>query len=97
MPTPESRVKAKVKKLLASYADLYSFMPVPTAYQAASLDWFVCYCRRFIAIETKAPGKKPTPRQQAVIRKIIAAGGEVFVVSNDDELLALKLFLDNLY
>jgi len=95
--TPEGKVKAKVKKLLGTYDKLYHFMPVPMQYQASSLDYFVCYCGRFIAIETKREGEDLTNMQKLIRRRIEEAGGTVFRVSNDEELFALKTFLDNLY
>jgi hypothetical protein len=97
MPTPEGKVKSKVKKLLGTYKHLYSFMPVPVMYQASSLDYLICYTGVFIAIETKAPTGQLTPRQRLTIRGIEAAGGTVFVIHDDEGLLALKAYLDNLY
>jgi hypothetical protein len=32
------------------------------------LDFFICAFGNFLAIETKAPGKKPTERQEPTIR-----------------------------
>jgi len=72
-------------------------MPVPVAYQASSLDFFVCYFGRFIAIETKREGEDLTKMQDLIRRRIEAAGGSVFRVSNDEELFALKTFLDHLH
>jgi hypothetical protein len=97
MATPESKVKEKVKKLLDSYTDIYWFMPVPMLYQARSVDFLVCYAGRFIAIETKAAGKKLSAYQKLTFAKIEAAGGLTFVVSTDVELEALKVTLDHLY
>jgi len=48
---------------------------VQTGYGRTTLDFLVCIRGRFWAIETKAPGKKPTPRQNAVMRAIEEAGG----------------------
>jgi hypothetical protein len=97
MPTPEGRVKAKIAKLLKSYPKLWYFMPVPVMYQARTVDYLVCYCRRFIAIEAKKPKGKPTALQDKTLRDIEAAGGETFVVADDVGLEALKTFLDNLH
>jgi len=97
MSTPEGKVKARVRKLLGNYDPIYVFMPVPVAYQASSLDFFVCYMSRFISIETKRDGEDLTNMQKLVKRRIEAAGGTVFRVSNDEELFALKTFLDHLH
>jgi len=95
--TPEGKVKAKINRLLDSYKDLYRFMPVPMQYQAAALDYFVCYVGRFIAIEAKREGKDLTPAQKFCRKRIEEAGGLVFRVSNDEELSALKAVLDHLH
>ena len=95
--TPEGKVKLKINKLLDNYKGLYRFMPVPMQYQAAALDYFICYVGRFIAIEAKRDGSDLTPAQHYARRSIEAAGGSVFRVSNDEELFALKTFLDHLH
>ena len=82
--TPEGRIKAKVSKLLLGVTDLYYFMPVQGGYGAASLDYLGVYKGRFFAIETKAPGKHPTPRQRALIATLIRSGAKVFVIDSDD-------------
>lgn len=40
---------------------------------------------RFIAIEVKRPGNKPTPKQQAYIDRVNAAGGLAFVATSVDD------------
>jgi hypothetical protein len=82
MQTPEGKVKDRVKKLLKQYK-CYYFMPVQAGYGAPSLDILVCCRGVFIAIETKRPGKKPTPRQELTITQIRSAGGLVFVIDGD--------------
>lgn len=42
---------------------------------------------RFVAIETKAPGKVPTPRQSQVIREIQTAGGVAFYCDSFEDFL----------
>ncbi len=80
MSTPEGAVKRKVSKLLKSYApDLYYAMPVPGGFGKQGLDYEGCYRGKFFAIETKAPGKKPTERQELTMRQMRAAGAIVFV------------------
>jgi hypothetical protein len=82
MQTPEGKVKDKVKALLRKY-NAYSFMPVQAGYGASTLDFLCCINGRFLAIETKAPGKKPTLRQEFVIEAIVKAGGVALVVDGD--------------
>ena len=81
--TPEGRVKAKVKAYLKSIGAYYN-MPVPNGLGAPSLDFVGCYRGRFFAIETKAGSKGPTPRQEATMKSMQAAGGATFLI-NDDE------------
>ena len=91
--TPEGKVKAKVKALFKKHG-VYYFMPVQTGYGASTLDFLACHHGRFIAVETKAPGKKLTPRQEIITESIYAAGGVVFHISDDDSLAELNKFLD---
>jgi hypothetical protein len=88
MATPERKVKAKVKKVLAKYPESYSYWPVPAGYGASTLDCLVCHYGWWIAIETKAPGKKPTPRQHQTIGEIERANGITFVIDGRPEQLA---------
>lgn len=81
--TPEGKVKARVNKIIARYKNVYKFMPVPAGYGPSSLDYILCVAGRFVAIETKAPSKRPTPRQEFVIKQIMDAGGIVFVIDGE--------------
>lgn len=81
MPTPESKVKAEVKKVIAKYNDLIdSYWPVPSGYGESHLDCILCVNGLFVCIETKAPKKKPTPRQIDRIRRVNNANGIVLVI-----------------
>jgi hypothetical protein len=80
--TPEGRIKAALKRELDKLPCLYQFRPVQNGMGAPSLDVLLCAGGKFIAIETKAPGKTPTPRQEETIRQIKAAHGIVFVCDN---------------
>ena len=91
--TPEGSVKAQINRVLKEYMTinaysmhpaLYKFMPVPSGYGPSSLDYIVCYRGQFIAIEAKAPGKQPTPRQHAILHQIQAAGGHTFVIDGEN-------------
>lgn len=86
--TPEGKVKADVKKYLKEHG-AYFFMPVQSGYGAATLDFLVCLNGRFVAIETKAPGKKLTARQEAVAREIVIAGGRVHLLDHVGQMKAL--------
>ena len=93
--TPEGRVKAKVKKALEKLGgQCWRFMPVQTGYGAPALDFLLCVKGRFVAIETKAPGKKLTPLQETTKSAIEAAGGIVLIVWDEPTLaIAMKIML----
>lgn len=79
--TPENRVKEKVKKVLRAYG-AYWHCPVQNGMGAPSLDFVGCFRGYFYSIETKAGGKRPTPRQETTIEEMVAAGGKVFVIND---------------
>jgi hypothetical protein len=90
--TPEGKVKKTVSALLRSVPDLYYFMPVPSGYGESTLDYLGCYKGQFFAVETKAPGKKPTDRQNMMIERMRKAGGTVFII--DGDISELKQWID---
>lgn len=107
--TPEGKIKTAVKKVLKEYGDyeqasaldgdfdhgkMYAFWPVSNGMGAPSLDCIVCFYGVFLAIETKAPGKKPTPRQNTTIAQMQCAGGVVLVIDGPEGIEALRRALD---
>jgi hypothetical protein len=95
--TPEGRVKALVKRLFEKMEEqgdkVYRFMPVQSGYGSVGLDFYVCYRGKFIAVETKKRGKTMTPRQQLTQAEIEAAGGVVFTVRSDEDLVPLAAYM----
>lgn len=93
--TPEGRVKRMVKKALDTLGpDCWRFMPVQSGYGAPALDYLLAIRGRFVAIETKAPGKKLTPLQEGTKAAIETAGGIVLVVWDEGSLaIAMKIVL----
>jgi len=79
MSTPEGKVKTKVKALLKKNG-CYQFWPVQTGYGAATLDCIGCYMGLYFSVETKAPGKHLTPRQELTREAMEKAGATVFVI-----------------
>lgn len=85
MKTEEGKLKDQVKRYLTQLG-AYFFMPVQTGYGKQGVDFFCCVPQwhnggrigRFLAIETKAQGKKPTPRQEQCMREVQEAGGIAF-------------------
>lgn len=93
--TPENKVKKMVRAVLAEFSEFNhvagfgvttpkQFWPVPSGFGASDLDCIVCYYGVYIAIETKAPGKHPTTRQELTIAETKGAGGLVFVIDGEE-------------
>jgi len=93
--TPEGKIKAAIRNVLLVH-NCYIAMPVQGGYGSALLDFYGCHRGRFFAIEAKAPGKKPTARQVAILNDIRAAGGKVFVIDSEEELKPLLAWLRGL-
>jgi hypothetical protein len=81
--TPEGKVKAAIKRVLDVYKPmLYYEMPVPSGYGRSGLDFEGAIRGYAFSVEAKAPGKKPTARQDIVIEQKRLAGISVWVVDN---------------
>lgn len=80
--TKEGRVKRAIKDVLKRHK-VYWHCPVQNGLGAPSLDFICCHAGQYFAIEAKAPGKKPTERQERTIKEIHQAGGAVFVIDGD--------------
>ena len=72
MRTPEGSTKDKVKAFLKERG---AWFTVGTGLATLPVDIIGCYRGRFFVIEVKAPGKKPTPKQNLIMEKIVACGG----------------------
>jgi hypothetical protein len=78
--TPEGKVKAKVKKVLLEVGAYYA-MPIGTGFGNAGVpDFLVCVKGRFIGIECKANGGKPTALQLKNLADIESAGGLSLII-----------------
>lgn len=81
--TPEKRVKTKVEAVLKNEGAYY-FFPATHGYGRSGVpDIIACVNGRFLAIECKAGGSKPTALQVREIENIRLAGG-VAVVANEE-------------
>jgi len=77
--TPEGKVKKKIKTCIELIGAYYA-MPMGTGYGNAGVpDFLICYKGRFIGIEAKANGGKPSALQLKNLDQIIEAGGLAFV------------------
>ncbi len=89
--TPEKKVKDKVVKILKEHG-VYYFFPATHGYGRSGVpDIICCAAGKFLAIECKAGGNKPTVLQLREIQAIRTAGGVAIVVdeTNVDELTVL--------
>ena len=84
MATPEGKVKDGVKMVLAKYK-VYYHCPVQNGMGAPSLDFIGCHVGHYFGIETKAPGKRPTPRQLITMANITRCGGKTFVIDGTNK------------
>lgn len=106
--TPEGAVKDLVVRCLENHgvfpakkagvfpADVagWYFMPTTAGLGVKGIPDFIgTYKTRFFAVETKAPGKKPTGFQALQIAAIRQAGGAVFVVDGEESLKEFEAWL----
>ena len=82
--TEEGKVKAVINKILLQAKNVWWFMPVQNGMGKATLDYIGAHYGHAFAIEAKAPGKAPTPRQENTIREMRAAGVAVFIVDGTE-------------
>ena len=78
--TPEAKVKAKIKAILKAH-NVYYAMPIGSGYGNSGVpDFLCCVGGKFVAIEAKANGGKPTALQEKNLREINQAGGVGVVI-----------------
>ena len=74
MMTEEGAIKKKVRANIRASGG-YVFSPVQMGMGSPTLDDLCCIGGKFIAIEYKAEGKVPTPRQLLTMKENRKAGG----------------------
>lgn len=87
--TPEGRVKDAVKKVLKRRGIWY-YMPVQNGMGVVGIpDLICCWHGHFLAIETKAPGKRSqtTANQDRVLQEIRDHDGYALVVDDVQQLI----------
>lgn len=95
MPTPESKVKASVVKILHKYGAYY-FFPATHGYGRSGVPDIVCCIKgKFLAIECKAGKNIPTSLQEREMNKIRSAEGHAMVV-NEENMALLEQVLKEL-
>jgi hypothetical protein len=94
--TPEGRVKKDVRKWLRDRG-IWHYMPVQSGLGVVGIPDFVCcWAGRFLAVETKAPGKRgnTTPNQDRRIAEIRNAGGIAVVIDDVLQLTEIERLFD---
>jgi len=95
MSTPESRIKAKVKRALVERG-IYYFMPATGGYGRSGVpDFIVCIKGKFLALECKANGNIPTALQEREMESICKSGGCAHVI-NEANVDSLPATLDTM-
>lgn len=101
--TPEGKVKKAVSSYLKELEErldikgvaLYCSMFVPSGYGKNNcLDYTLCICGHFVAIETKAPGEWLNAQQRLTARTMFKAGATVFIISGPEGLAAFKQWVE---
>ena len=84
MVTPENKVKEQVKRILTAH-NVYYFLPHGGPYGNIGVpDFICCHKGKFLAIETKAKGNKPTARQLEHIKQINNHNGLALVINESN-------------
>ena len=82
--TPEGKVKKRVKAILDEL-EVYHFSPMQNGMGRAGIpDIVACHGGKFIGIECKAGDNKPTALQERELNRILNAGGEAFVINEEN-------------
>lgn len=95
----ERVTKGWVKALLSKYPDCWWDMPVPSGWGKSQLDFTVCFCGLFLAIETKRPDESEwlTGPQRKTAWNMYVAGATVFIIATPDGVAALQRWLERVY
>jgi hypothetical protein len=92
MPTPEGRVKEKIKRILKTH-DIWYYMPVSMGMgQHGIPDFLCCVNGMMVGVEAKAGKGKTTGLQDMQLSRMRSAGAFTFIV-NEDNLDALNTWL----
>lgn len=98
MTTPERKIKDKVREVLRDQ-EVYYFMPVQMGYGPSGLDFHCVVLTKTgypfpFFIETKAPGKEPTVRQQDLAKRLRETFKcKVWVVDKEIDVRSLEAWL----
>ena len=90
----EQEIVNEIKKYLQSIPNLFFWKEHGGQYGTAGIpDLIVCYKGKFIGLECKQPGRKPTVLQKITLTKIARAKGIAKVVTSVEE---VKEIIENI-
>lgn len=91
---PENAIKKKVKQILDKHG-IFNFPIAASPYGVGGISDRIAVLPsgKFMAIECKAPGKKPTKLQERFLCAVQDSNGFGFVVDGDAALKRLEMFL----
>jgi len=93
--TPEGRVKRKAIAELQKLG-MYIFFPATGGFGRSGVpDIVCCYKGKFIGIECKAHGNKPTALQQSNLEEIVNNGG-IAIVIDETSVFNLKQIIEEI-
>jgi len=93
--TPEGRVKRKAIAELQKLG-MYIFFPATGGFGRSGIpDIVCCYKGKFIGIECKAHGNKPTALQQSNLEEIVNNGG-IAIVIDETSVFNLKQIIEEI-
>jgi hypothetical protein len=92
----ERRVRVMLMDMLRRYQPSIVPFAQTAGLGSPGVDVIVCAAGRFVAIEVKRPGNKPTPRQKYTLDKVTAAGGKSFVVDSAEAVRKLEAELQEM-
>lgn len=82
----EKNIQKEILSYLNAQPGCYAVKITAGLYQKAGIsDILACVKGRYVAIEVKRPGEKPTPLQEAFLAKVVCTGGRAFVATSLDD------------
>lgn len=85
----EKDIQKKILNFINAQPGCYAIKITAGMYQKSGIsDILACVKGRFVAIEVKRPGEKPTPLQEAFLAKVICTGGRAFAATALDDVKA---------
>lgn len=92
---PEAKLLKGIQKLLNERGARAFKIHGDDNFQEVGIpDLLCCYRGRFVGLEVKMPGNKPSPVQKVVLNEIVSAGGYASVVSTVGEVQHLLAVID---